>query len=302
MTNEWNLSYDIFSRTHSPFAEIATRNEQLFGPSNGRIVRAAKIRRKELDELKLEQPSEFQTLLQKYGLDQLTEDQNALDADAADIAAVDSGSSVVADAGLTLDQDDGDDLEDGSALFWNKPGSKVMADKETQKKYRMQRNPLPLETDKLLCKHVLGGDLRFALLCNSRPSLFGLPNSRERRKIDDRRRLLREMMAKRPVQFVDVCRAHGLDSDLVEQGLVRSDGTLNEAVGESLLAADMDPNNVGRTLDATTAASLGILEEMDEEEERDMDTEDKSPTKAAAISLQALRRKGIKMPKSSVHV
>jgi hypothetical protein len=255
-----------------------------------------------LDELKLEQLSEFQTLLQKYGLDQLTEDQNALDADAADIAAVDSGSSVVADAGLTLDQDDGDDLEDGSALFWNKPGSKVMADKETQKKYRMQRNPLPLETDKLLCKHVLGGDLRFALLCNSRPSLFGLPNSRERRKIDDRRRLLREMMAKRPVQFVDVCRAHGLDSDLVEQGLVRSDGTLNEAVGESLLAADMDPNNVGRTLDATTAASLGILEEMDEEEERDMDTEDKSPTKAAAISLQALRRKGIKMPKSSVHV
>jgi hypothetical protein len=292
----------FFTRTHSPFAEIATRNEHLFGPSNGRIVRAAKIRRKELDELKLEQLSEFQTLLQKYGLDQLTEDQNALDADAADIAAVDSGSSVVADAGLTLDQDDGDDLEDGSALFWNKPGSKVMADKETQKKYRMQRNPLPLETDKLLCKHVLGGDLRFALLCNSRPSLFGLPNSRERRKIDDRRRLLREMMAKRPVQFVDVCRAHGLDSDLVEQGLVRSDGTLNEAVGESLLAADMDPNNVGRTLDATTAASLGILEEMDEEEERDMDTEDKSPTKAAAISLQALRRKGIKMPKSSVHV
>jgi hypothetical protein len=148
----------------------------------------------------------------------------------------------------------------------------------------------------------LGGDHRFALLCNSRPSLFGLPNSRERRKIDDRRRLLREMMAKRPVQFVDVCRAHGLDTDLMEQGLVRADGTLNEAVGESLLAADMDPNNVGRTLDATTTASLGILEEMDEEEERDMDTEDKSPTKAAAISLQALRRKGIKMPKSSVHV
>jgi hypothetical protein len=155
-------------------------------------------------------------------------------------------------------------------LFWNKPGSNILADKETQKKYRMQRNPLPLETDQLLCKHVLAGDHRFALLCNSRPSLFGLPNSRERRKIDDRRRLLREMMQKRPLQFVEVCRAHGLDEELAKQGLLQPDGTINEEMSKKLAAGK---------------ASLVDDDDINE---------DKSPTKAAAISLQALRRKGIK--------
>ena len=185
-------------------------------------------------------------MLKKNGLDKLKEADNELTADMVD------------------DGDDGaeDDNDDGN-LFWNKPGTNILADKETQKKYRMQRNPLPLETDKLLCKHVLAGDIRFALLCNSRPSLFGLPNSRERRKIDDRRRLLREMMQKRPSQFVEVCQAHGLDDELKKQGLVKPDGTINEEVSKKLAAGK-------------SAAA---------------DDEDKSPTKAAAVSaLQSLRK------------
>jgi hypothetical protein len=150
----------------------------------------------------------------------------------------------------------------------------------------------------------LGGDHRFALLCNSRPSLFGLPNSRERRKIDDRRRLLREMMSKRVSQFVEVCRAHGLEADLKAQGLVREDGTLNEAAAERLLnAAGMEANKAatvsGRISAAAVAAGIAAADGDDEEEE-DEDGEDKSPTKAAAISLQALRRKGVKITKGSV--
>ncbi|KAG7370479.1 hypothetical protein IV203_019049 [Nitzschia inconspicua] len=270
-----------------PFSEVASRKDYLFGPPNGRIVRAAKLRRKELDELQTSQPTKFQDLLTKFGLDKLTAAENELDADAAEIAAY------TGDGG-----DEGDDNDDdGSALFWNKPGSKVMADKDTQKKYRMQRNPLPLETDKLLCKHVLGGDHRFALLCNSRPSLFGLPNSRERRKIDDRRRLLREMMQKRPHQFVEVCRAHGLESELKQQGLVREDGSLNEEAAAALLSSGMDPSKVGHPSGA--AADEYEEEENDDNDDDEMETEDKSPTKAAAISLQALRRKGVKITKAS---
>lgn len=223
----------------------------MFGPPNGRVVRAAKKRRKELDEIKRLRPVQFQEIIKKAKLDKLKEADNAMPVDDE------------ADEAAASDDDDGN-------LFWNKPGSNILADKETQKKYRMQRNPLPLETDKLLCKHVLGGDHRFALLCNSRPSLFGLPNSRERRKIDDRRRLLREMMQKRPSQFVEVCKAHSLEGDLKKQGLLKADGTINEemsaklAAGKASASADDDDIN-----------------------------EDKSPTKAAAISLQALRRKGV---------
>ncbi|KAG7344620.1 hypothetical protein IV203_022628 [Nitzschia inconspicua] len=269
-----------------PFSEVASRKDYLFGPPNGRIVRAAKLRRKELDELQTSHPTKFQDLLTKFGLDKLTAAENELDADAVEVAAYTGD-----------DGDEGDDNDDdGSALFWNKPGSKVMADKDTQKKYRMQRNPLPLETDKLLCKHVLGGDHRFALLCNSRPSLFGLPNSRERRKIDDRRRLLREMMQKRPHQFVEVCRAHGLESELKQQGLVREDGSLNEEAAAALLSAGMDPSKVGHPSGA--AADEYEEEENDDDDNDEMETEDKSPTKAAAISLQALRRKGVKITKA----
>ena len=206
-----------------------------------------------MDEIKKLGNAQFDELLKKNGLDKLKEADNGLPVD----GATDDG-----DDGAASDDDDGN-------LFWNKPGSNILADKETQKKYRMQRNPLPLETDKLLCKHVLGGDVRFALLCNSRPSLFGLPNSRERRKIDDRRRLLREMMQKRPAQFVEVCRAHDLDDELKKQGLVNSDGSINEEMSKKLAAGK------------SSAAG-------------DDDNDDKSPTKAAAISLQALRRKGVK--------
>jgi hypothetical protein len=289
----------VFLKTFSPFAEVASRKDSLFGPPNGRIVRAAKIRRKELEELQSSDPSKFQDLLKKHGLDKLSPADNDLDADAAEIATA-SGEG----AAEGEDGNDGDDDDEASALFWNKPGNKNMADKETQKKYRMQRNPLPLETDKLLCQHVLGGDHRFALLCNSRPSLFGLPNSRERRKIDDRRRLLREMMSKRVSQFVEVCRAHGLEADLKAQGLVREDGTLNEAAAERLLNAGMEANKAatvsGRISAAAVAAGIAAADVDGDDDEEDEDGEDKSPTKAAAISLQALRRKGVKITKGSV--
>ncbi|KAL3906665.1 MAG: hypothetical protein SGILL_009180 [Bacillariaceae sp.] len=230
-----------------PFGEICARREKLFGPPNGKVVRAAKKRRKELDELKRVRPDLFKEVLQKAKLDKVKEADNAFVEDEIEEA-------------VSEDDDDGN-------LFWNKPGANVLADKETQKKYRMQRNPLPLETDKLLCKHVLGGDFRFALLCNSRPSLFGLPNSRERRKIDDRRRLLREMMQKRPSQFVEVCKAHSLDGDLKKTGFLKADGTINEEMSAKL------------------AAGKGGADDDDM-------NEDKSPTKVAAMSLHALRQKG----------
>ncbi len=175
-------------------------------------------------------------------------------------------------------------------LVCSKPGSNILADKETQKTYRMQRNPLPLETDRLLCKHVLAGDHRFALLCNSRPSLFGLPNSRERRKIDDRRRLLRDMMTKRPQQFVEVCRAHGLDDDLKKEGLINADGSLSEDAASKLAAADHKMEKSSKGGNAATATEA----DGDDVDGEELDGEDKSPTKAAAISLQALRRKGFK--------
>ncbi len=57
---------------------MAARQEKIFGPPNGRIIRAAKKRRKELDAIQSIRPTEFQELLKKYDLDNLSEEQNAL--------------------------------------------------------------------------------------------------------------------------------------------------------------------------------------------------------------------------------
>jgi hypothetical protein len=269
----------------SPFSEVATRKEKIFGPANGRIVRAAKKRRKDLDVLQKENPKEFEDLLKKHELNGLPPSQNKIDQE--------DGVGGVGDDDIGDTDDKKDDAEDSEGLFWNKPGSNVLADKETQKKYRMQRNPLPLETDKLLCQHVLSGDLRLALLCNSRPSLFGLPNSRERRKIDDRRRLLREMMTKRPQQFVEVCRAHSLEEDLVKANFVNADGSLTKEAAAAAGAAASEEKGKGPTSASDVAAAMAEGQEEDEDEEG-AEKEDKSPTKQAAIQLQSLRRKASK--------
>jgi hypothetical protein len=71
--------------------------------------------------------------------------------------------------------------------------------------------PTMVDIDKAVIGFLLGPkDRKFSTVCNMRPSQFGLPNSKERRKVDDRKRYLRDMMKNNPSKFAGLCKKHDL--------------------------------------------------------------------------------------------
>jgi len=196
-----------------PFNDVCSTHPRIFDGANGGRNRAAKKRRREFDKLRADRPQEFIELLRRHKInpEQPGDLASAFEADGGndDTVEVVVGTN---DAKAKEAKDEEKGTSAVTTLGRNVDANNVPLD------------TLPLvHTDRLIIQFLLGPDgRRFATLCNLRPSQFGLPNSRLRRKVDDRKRYLRDMMRTNPPKFVELCRKTDVNLKMigVDEGLV----------------------------------------------------------------------------------
>ena len=180
-----------------PFNDVCSTHPHIFDCPNGGRNRAAKKRRREFERLRADRPQEFIELLRRHKIDP---DHPGDLANSFEPGGCGGNDDVRVETDFVVRESNGKVEEDKGKKQQNFSDS-------MDKNANTPLDTLPLvHTDRLIIQFLLGPeDRRFATLCNLRPSQFGLPNSRLRRKVDDRKRYLRDMMKSNPSKFAELC-------------------------------------------------------------------------------------------------
>lgn len=89
----------------------------------------------------------------------------------------------------------------------------------TRRDFRTNSSGLPFEIQLAVIKNVLlnGGTDSFYSTCNKQQHLFGTPNSKVRKRIQNRRYWLLKIRRENPREFATLCKSAGLEELLNQQ-------------------------------------------------------------------------------------